>query len=153
MLAAKSPGCCAVASIVNRRFTMLRGSSAALFYVGAPAAKLLIIPPYPHYRETCAGLFMLFLWHFNPRSEAHSRRVGTGGEAGVTDELELTWLALKLAPWRGSLLVSMARHKSCVHRRAKRQTTRAQLTRGESSKHRCPGQWVRSRGRQSPRRR
>ena len=65
-------------------------------------------PHYPHNRETCAGLFMLFLWHFHPRSEARSRRVGTGGEAGVTDELKSTRLALKLAPWRGSSLVSMA---------------------------------------------
>ena len=24
------------------------------------------LPPYPHNRETCAGLFMLFLWHFHP---------------------------------------------------------------------------------------
>ena len=37
-----------------------------------------------------------------------SRRVGTGGEAGVTDELKSTRLALKSAPWRGSSLVSMA---------------------------------------------
>ena len=83
------------------------------------------LPPYPHNWETCAGLFMLFLWHFHPRSEAHSRRVGTGGEAGVTDELKSTQLALKLAPWRGSPLVSMAQHKSCFRRRAERQTTRA----------------------------
>ena len=80
-------------------------------------------PPYPHHRETCAGLFMLFLWHFHPRSEARSRRVGTGGEAGVTDELKSTRLVLNLAPWRGSSLVSMA--ISCVHWRAKRQTSRA----------------------------
>ena len=31
-----------------------------------------------------------------PRSEARSRRVGTGGEAGVPDELKSTRLALKL---------------------------------------------------------
>ena len=42
---------------------------------------------------------MLFLVHFHPRFEAHSRRVvGSGGEAGVTDELKTMRLALKLAP-------------------------------------------------------
>ena len=46
----------------------------------------------------------------SPRSEARCRRVGTGGEAlaGVTDELKSTRLVLKLAPWGGSSLVSMA---------------------------------------------
>ena len=71
-----------------------------------------LLPSYPRNRETCAGLFMLFLWHFHPRSEVCSRRMGTGGEAGVADELKSTRLALKLAPWRGSSLVAMARHKA-----------------------------------------
>ena len=57
-----------------------------------------LLPSYPRNRETCAGLFMLFLWHFHPRSEVCSQRVGTGGEAGVADELKSTRLALKLAP-------------------------------------------------------
>ena len=41
-----------------------------------------------------------------------SRRVGTGGEAGVADELKSTWLALKFASWLDSSLVVMARHKA-----------------------------------------
>ena len=40
-------------------------------------------------------------------------------------QLKSTRLALKLAPWRGSSLVFMTRHKSCVHQRVKRQTSRA----------------------------
>ena len=47
-------------------------------------------------RHKCADLPPS--WRFSPRSEACSRRVGTGGEAGVTDELKSTRLALKLAP-------------------------------------------------------
>ena len=105
------------AALYPTRFCLTRFSSQpnrftpALLLSSLPSP----LPPHPHHRETCAGLFMLFRWHFHPRSEARSRRVGTGSEAGVTDELNSTRLALKLAPWRGSSLVSMARHKSCVH--------------------------------------
>ena len=92
-----------------------------------PALLLSSLPspllPYPHNRETCAGLFMLFLWHFHPRSEAHSRRVGTGGDWSRCDwraEIDAVGAQVSALTWQ-----SMARHKSCVHRRAKRQTTRA----------------------------
>ena len=108
---------------------MLRGSFAALLYVGAPAAKLLMLPStlpasvcpvfllnkplYPRSSALFSSLPSSSLpsppgdvcWFvhvvsltLSPRSEAHGRRVGTGGEAGVTDELKSTRLALKLAP-------------------------------------------------------
>ena len=44
---------------------------------------------------------------------------------GVADELKLTQLACRLDPRRGRSLLAMARHKNCVHCRAKLQTTQA----------------------------
>ena len=53
------------------------------------------------------------------------REKGGGGGSGVTrDELENELAGRStLNQRRGSSLVSLARHESCVHRRAKRQTT------------------------------
>ena len=44
----------------------------------------------------CAGLLITVVYlTLSPRSEVGSRRMGTGGEAGVADKLKSTRLALK----------------------------------------------------------
>ena len=81
--------------------------------------------PFPSQPGDVCRFVHVVLLTLSPRSEARRQRVGL--------EVKQVWLSswnrpqsgLKVSLWRASLLVSMARHKSCVHRRAKRQTTRA----------------------------